>query len=122
MWWTFIVSSSRQARLRRTGFGAACGACLIAFARTVVPRFRRTRIYCGGSFPRAKLKAVIPAAGLGSRFLPYTNAMPKEMIPIVDKHAIQFVVEEAVASGMRVVLIATGRSKRAMQDHSRATW
>jgi UTP--glucose-1-phosphate uridylyltransferase len=63
------------------------------------------------------MKAVIPAAGLGSRFLPYTKAMPKEMIPIVDKPAIQFVVEEAVASGMREILIVTGRSKRAIEDH-----
>src|SRR5437016_14026688 len=55
------------------------------------------------------MKAVIPAAGLGTRFLPYTKAMPKEMIPIVDKPAIQFVVEEAVASGMREILIVTGR-------------
>src|SRR5256714_7848200 len=63
------------------------------------------------------MKAVIPAAGLGSRFLPYTKAMPKEMIPIVDKPAIQFVVQEAVASGMREILIVTGRSKRAIEDH-----
>src|SRR5438876_10962325 len=63
------------------------------------------------------MKAVIPAAGLGTRFLPYTKAMPKEMIPIVDKPAIQFVVEEAVASGMREILIVTGRSKRAIEDH-----
>ena len=63
------------------------------------------------------MKAVIPAAGLGSRFLPYTKAQPKEMIPIVDKPAIQFVVEEAVASGMREILIVTGRGKRAIEDH-----
>lgn len=63
------------------------------------------------------MKAVIPAAGLGSRFLPYTKAQPKEMIPIVDKPAIQFVVEEAVASGMHEILIVTGRGKRAIEDH-----
>jgi UTP--glucose-1-phosphate uridylyltransferase len=63
------------------------------------------------------MKAVIPAAGLGSRFLPYTKAQPKEMIPIVDKPAIQYVVEEAVASGMRDILIVTGRGKRAIEDH-----
>jgi UTP--glucose-1-phosphate uridylyltransferase len=63
------------------------------------------------------MKAVIPAAGLGSRFLPYTKAQPKEMIPIVDKPAIQFVVEEAVASDMREILIVTGRGKRAIEDH-----
>src|SRR6266581_198007 len=68
----------------------------------------------------ARMKAVIPAAGLGTRFLPYTKAMPKEMIPIVDKPAIQFVVEEAVASGMREILIVTGRSKRAIEDHFEA--
>ena len=58
------------------------------------------------------MKAVIPAAGLGTRFLPYTKAQPKEMIPLVDKPAIQFVVEEAVASGMREILIVTGRPPR----------
>src|SRR2546429_3617134 len=63
------------------------------------------------------VKAVIPAAGLGTRFLPYTKAQPKEMIPLVDKPAIQFVVEEAVASGMREILIVTGRTKRAIEDH-----
>src|SRR5437867_12244350 len=63
------------------------------------------------------MQAVIPAAGLGTRFLPYTKAMPKEMIPLVDKPAIQFVVEEAVASGMREILIVTGRGKRAIEDH-----
>lgn len=63
------------------------------------------------------MKAVIPAAGLGSRFLPYTKAQPKEMIPIVDKPALQFVVEEAVDSGMREILIITGRGKRAIEDH-----
>lgn len=63
------------------------------------------------------MKAVIPAAGLGSRFLPYTKAQPKEMIPVVDKPAIQLVVEEAVASGMREILIVTGRGKRAIEDH-----
>jgi UTP--glucose-1-phosphate uridylyltransferase len=63
------------------------------------------------------MKAIIPAAGLGVRFLPYTKAQPKEMIPIVDKPAIQFVVEEAVASGMREILIVTGRGKRAIEDH-----
>jgi UTP--glucose-1-phosphate uridylyltransferase len=64
-----------------------------------------------------RMKAVIPAAGLGTRFLPYTKAQPKEMIPLVDKPAIQFVVEEAVASGMREILIVTGRGKRAIEDH-----
>lgn len=63
------------------------------------------------------MKAVIPAAGLGTRFLPYTKAQPKEMLPVVDKPAIQYVVEEAVASGLRDILVITGRSKRAIEDH-----
>jgi len=63
------------------------------------------------------VKAVIPAAGLGTRFLPYTKAQPKEMLPVLDKPAIQFVVEEAVESGCREILIVTGRGKRAIEDH-----
>lgn len=62
-------------------------------------------------------KAVIPAAGLGTRFLPATKAMPKEMIPIVDKPTIQYIVEEAVASGIQDILIVTGKGKRAIEDH-----
>jgi UTP--glucose-1-phosphate uridylyltransferase len=62
-------------------------------------------------------KAVIPAAGLGTRFLPATKAQPKEMLPIVDKPTIQYIVEEAVASGIEQILIITGRSKRAVEDH-----
>ncbi|NLO89846.1 MAG: UTP--glucose-1-phosphate uridylyltransferase GalU [Clostridia bacterium] len=62
-------------------------------------------------------KAVIPAAGLGTRFLPATKAQPKEMLPIVDKPAIQYIVEEAVASGIQDILIITGRGKRAIEDH-----
>lgn len=62
-------------------------------------------------------KAVIPAAGLGTRFLPATKATPKEMLPIVDKPAIQYVVEEAVAAGLDDVLMVTGRSKRPIEDH-----
>jgi UTP--glucose-1-phosphate uridylyltransferase len=63
------------------------------------------------------MKAVIPAAGLGTRLLPATKAQPKEMLPVVDKPAIQYVVEEAVASGIRDILIITGRGKRAIEDH-----
>lgn len=63
------------------------------------------------------MKAVIPAAGLGTRFLPYTKAQPKEMIPVVDKPTIQYVVEEAVAAGLSDILIVTGRGKRAIEDH-----
>ena len=65
----------------------------------------------------AVTKAVVPAAGLGTRFLPATKAMPKEMLPVVDKPAIQYVVEEAVAAGLDDVLIITGRSKRSIEDH-----
>lgn len=62
-------------------------------------------------------KAVIPAAGLGTRFLPATKAQPKEMLPIVDKPGIQYIIEEAVASGIEHILIITGRNKRAIEDH-----
>jgi UTP--glucose-1-phosphate uridylyltransferase len=63
------------------------------------------------------VKAVIPAAGLGTRFLPATKATPKEMLPVVDKPAIQYVVEEAVAAGLDDILFITGRSKRPLEDH-----
>ncbi|MER5739901.1 UTP--glucose-1-phosphate uridylyltransferase GalU [Streptomyces sp. NPDC002262] len=71
------------------------------------------------SFPRPGRisKAVIPAAGLGTRFLPATKATPKEMLPVVDKPAIQYVVEEAVAAGLSDVLMITGRNKRPLEDH-----
>ncbi|TCZ79438.1 UTP--glucose-1-phosphate uridylyltransferase GalU [Paenibacillus albiflavus] len=62
-------------------------------------------------------KAIIPAAGLGTRFLPATKAQPKEMLPIVDKPAIQYIVEEAIQSGIEDIIIVTGRSKRAIEDH-----
>jgi len=62
-------------------------------------------------------KAIIPAAGLGTRFLPATKAMPKEMLPIVDKPTIQYIVEEAVESGIEDIIIVTGKAKRAIEDH-----
>ncbi|HLS08315.1 UTP--glucose-1-phosphate uridylyltransferase GalU [Lentibacillus sp.] len=62
-------------------------------------------------------KAIIPAAGLGTRFLPVTKAMPKEMLPIVDKPTIQYIVEEAVDSGIEDIIIVTGKHKRAIEDH-----
>jgi UTP--glucose-1-phosphate uridylyltransferase len=62
-------------------------------------------------------KAVIPAAGLGTRFLPMTKSSPKEMLPIVDKPVIQFVVEEAADCGIEDILIITGRGKRAIENH-----
>jgi UTP--glucose-1-phosphate uridylyltransferase len=66
---------------------------------------------------RSIRKAIIPAAGLGTRFLPATKAQPKEMLPIIDKPAIQYIVEEAVESGIEDILIVTGRNKRAIEDH-----
>lgn len=62
-------------------------------------------------------KAIIPAAGMGTRFLPVTKAQPKEMLPIVDKPTIQYIIEEAIASGIEEILIVTGRNKRAIEDH-----
>lgn len=62
-------------------------------------------------------KAIIPAAGLGTRFLPATKAMPKEMLPIVDKPTIQYIVEEAITSGIEDIIIVTGKGKRAIEDH-----
>ena len=67
--------------------------------------------------PQRVRKAVFPAAGLGTRFLPATKASPKEMLPLVDKPLIQYVVEEAVASGIESVIIVTGRGKSAIEDH-----
>ncbi|MCM3389089.1 UTP--glucose-1-phosphate uridylyltransferase GalU [Ureibacillus chungkukjangi] len=67
-------------------------------------------------------KAVIPAAGLGTRFLPATKAQPKEMLPIVDKPTIQFIVEEAVASGIEDIIIISGRNKRSIEDHFDKTY
>jgi UTP--glucose-1-phosphate uridylyltransferase len=71
----------------------------------------------GGEELKRVRKAIIPAAGLGTRFLPATKAMPKEMLPIVDKPTIQYIVEEAVASGIEDIIIVTGKGKRAIEDH-----
>src|SRR3954454_16211240 len=76
-------------------------------------RLRRRNLMSRGSVT----KAVIPAAGLGTRFLPATKAQPKEMLPVVDKPAIQYVVEEAVRAGIEDILIITGRSKHSLEDH-----
>ena len=62
-------------------------------------------------------KAIFPVAGMGTRFLPATKASPKEMLPIVDKPAIQYIIEEAIQSGIEEILIITGRNKRAIEDH-----
>ena len=73
-------------------------------------------------------KAVLPAAGLGTRFLPATKAQPKEMLPVVDKPLIQYVVEECLASGIENIIVVTGRGKNAIEDHfdlrpsSNASW
>src|SRR5438309_11184566 len=67
--------------------------------------------------PAKVRKAVFPAAGLGTRFLPATKAMPKEMLPIVDKPIIQYGVEEALHSGIQNIIIVTGRDKTAIEDH-----
>ena len=62
-------------------------------------------------------KAVIPAAGLGTRFLPATKAQPKEMLPIVDKPTIQYIIEEAASAGVEDIIVVTGRNKRSIEDH-----
>src|SRR6266478_6456990 len=77
-------------------------------------------LHCRSLVPGAFLKvrkAVIPAAGLGTRFLPATKAQPKEMLPIVDTPSIQYVVEEAARAGLTDILIITGRGKRTIEDH-----
>jgi len=71
----------------------------------------------GGFVIKKVRKAVIPAAGLGTRFLPATKAQPKEMLPIVDKPALQYIIEEAVSSGIEEILIITGRNKKSIEDH-----
>src|SRR5690606_37364538 len=95
-------SSARMARFR---FGNSSGMAPI-LGKGTVSRMAFTIT-----------KAVIPAAGLGTRFLPATKAMPKEMLPVVDKPAIQYVVEEAVAAGLTDVLMITGRNKNALENH-----
>ena len=67
--------------------------------------------------PQKIKKAVFPVAGLGTRFLPATKAMPKELLPIVDKPLIQYAAEEAIASGIDTLIFVTGRNKRAIEDH-----
>ena len=62
-------------------------------------------------------KAILPVAGFGTRFLPATKAQPKEMLPIVDKPAIQYIVEDAVSAGIKEIIFVTGRGKRAIEDH-----
>ena len=73
--------------------------------------------FAGNMNTQTVRKVVIPAAGLGTRFLPMTKAQPKEMLPVVDKPVIQYVVEEAILSGIEDILIITGRNKRSIEDH-----
>src|ERR1043165_9163060 len=77
----------------------------------------RPRIVRYDSFVASVRKAVFPAAGLGTRFLPATKAQPKEMLPLVDKPIIQYGVEEAVGSGVDEIILVTGRGKSAIEDH-----
>ncbi len=79
--------------------------------------FRKLKPLQRGRSMSSIKKAIIPAAGLGTRFLPATKAMPKEMLPIVDKPTIQYIIEEAVASGIEDIIIVTGKGKRAIEDH-----
>src|SRR5580765_705431 len=74
-------------------------------------------LFTGAPTPMPIRKAVFPAAGLGTRFLPATKAQPKEMLALVDKPVIQYVIEEAVASGIENIIIVTGRGKNAIEDH-----
>ena len=80
------------------------------------PAYKRLRKKEGRKHMKIR-KAIIPAAGLGTRFLPATKAQPKEMLPIVDKPTIQYIVEEAVASGIEEIIIIIGRGKRSIEDH-----
>ena len=120
---------------RRLGSCRDCGTpSRVSLERRVqVAHAGRLSRYCRGmtstqplaSFapaPGAVTKAVIPAAGLGTRFLPATKATPKEMLPVVDKPAIQYVVEEATRAGLRDVLMVTGRNKSALEDHFDRHW
>src|SRR5690625_81206 len=79
--------------------------------------YTKSRQYDGGFEVKKVKKAIIPAAGMGTRFLPATKAMPKEMLPIVDKPTIQYIVEEAIESGIEDIIIVTGKTKRAIEDH-----
>ena len=81
-------------------------------------RFNQAIKYSGGNMTQKKVrKAVIPAAGFGTRFLPQTKAMPKEMLPLVDKPIIQYLVEQLVAAGVEDIILVTGQNKRAIEDH-----
>lgn len=87
------------------------------FDKIIGAATRMNALYKGDNIMTTIKKAIIPAAGLGTRFLPATKAQPKEMLPIVDKPTIQYIVEEAVASGIEDIIIISGRGKRAIEDH-----
>src|SRR5580693_3875227 len=99
------------------GIDNVCHATLWSFSRL----FLFETIFTSGEIMKTSTKrvrkAVLPAAGLGTRFLPATKALPKEMLPVVDKPLIQYVVEECVASGIEMIIIVTGRGKNAIEDH-----
>ena len=95
-----------------------CGVLTIGLAVTPPRSYNiNEALILRGEIDLKVRKAVIPAAGLGTRFLPATKAQPKEMLPIVDKPTIQYIIEEAIASGIEDILIVTGRGKRAIEDH-----
>ena len=106
----------RRASLCRGGRAAAPRPRGLRARRHHVSPTRRLRSGADLAMTRVK-KAVFPAAGLGTRFLPATKAQPKEMLPLVDTPTIQYVVEEAVASGLAEIILVTGRNKRAIEDH-----
>ena len=119
-----LVIARHLSNLRRLVKGQELGL-LDRRDRRTARRRRRTCCELTGSVelvtdaarPTTVKKAVIPTAGLGTRFLPATKSQPKEMLPVVDKPSIQYVVEEAVAAGLTDILIITGRGKRAIEDH-----
>src|SRR5271157_5401022 len=99
---------------------------MVAYARIRYLRASRSESAARSNFeesarmmdhPKKVRKAVLPVAGLGTRFLPATKAMPKEMLPVVDKPLIQYAVEECIASGIEHVIIVTGRGKSSIEDH-----
>ena len=108
-------------RVQVRRFGCVLGQFCPIWTRLSADLGRRVTVHPGRSGENDRMatvrKAVIPAAGLGTRFLPATKAQAKEMIPVIDKPAIQYVVEEAVAAGLDDILFITGRSKRAIEDH-----
>src|SRR6218665_1293610 len=109
--------SVRRARLTAARQSAMCSILGDHWWLTDVPTQLRRRPRYARAMTERITKAVIPAAGMGTRFLPATKAMPKEMLPVVDKPAIQYVVEEAVAAGLTDVLMITGRNKNALENH-----